>query len=409
MTPLRILHTADWHLGKRLDHISRLPEQHQVLDEMVELAEREEVDIILVAGDLFDHANPSIEAIELLYKTLKRLSSNGHRLVVGIAGNHDAPDRIQAPDPLARDNGILLLGYPESVLRSGELPGGWAIRHSVPGYAEITSPRHPFPFRLLATPYANALRLKKFLPPDDEGAELRELLATHWQNLAATYLDEAGANVLMTHLFFMRKGEAKEEESDDERSILTVGGAQEVFTENLPAQLQYAALGHLHRAHFVQEGPFPVAYSGSILSYSMSEAGQQKSCYVVEVAPGKEAQVKKIPLSRGKTLHRKKFDGVSAAVEWLQQHPDTLVELTLNLPTYLSAKERKLLYEAHDGIVTIIPFVQQDEDGAPANTRQVDLSQDIEVLFQGYFQQKYQQAPHEEVMKLFQEILSEPD
>ena len=100
---MKILHTSDWHLGKRLEEFSRLEEQKAVMQEICEIAEREQADAVIVAGDLFDTFNPPTEAIDLLYKTLKRLTANGRRPVIAIAGNHDSPDRIEAPDPLARD------------------------------------------------------------------------------------------------------------------------------------------------------------------------------------------------------------------------------------------------------------------------------------------------------------------
>ena len=111
---MKILHTADWHLGKWLDNVSRLSEQNEVLSEICEVAEKENVDVVLIAGDLFDTFSPSAEAQELFFRTLKRLGCNGRRPVVAIAGNHDQPDRIEAPDHLARECGIIFIGYPNS-------------------------------------------------------------------------------------------------------------------------------------------------------------------------------------------------------------------------------------------------------------------------------------------------------
>ena len=112
---MKILHTADWHLGKKLENISRLSEQEKVLSEIVGIAEREEVDAVIIAGDLFDNYNPPAEATELFYQTLKQLSDNGQRAVIAIAGNHDSPERIEAPNPLA--TGELVFG-----LRNVEFP-----------------------------------------------------------------------------------------------------------------------------------------------------------------------------------------------------------------------------------------------------------------------------------------------
>ena len=99
---MKLLHTSDWHLGKRLGDFSRFEEQQAVMQEICDIADRELADAILVAGDLFDSFNPPTEAVDLFYKTLRKLSKNGSRPVIAIAGNHDSPDRIEAPDPLAR-------------------------------------------------------------------------------------------------------------------------------------------------------------------------------------------------------------------------------------------------------------------------------------------------------------------
>lgn len=89
---MKILHTSDWHLGKRLNDRERAGEQVAVMDEIVRVADEEAADAVIVAGDLFDTFNPPVEAIELLYRTLHRLARGGQRLVVAIAGNHDSPD-----------------------------------------------------------------------------------------------------------------------------------------------------------------------------------------------------------------------------------------------------------------------------------------------------------------------------
>ncbi|MGO3307770.1 MAG: metallophosphoesterase family protein, partial [Sphingobacterium sp.] len=82
---MKILHTGDWHLGKRLDNFSRLEEQREVLAELCVLADENQADAIIIAGDLFDNFNPAVEALELLYRTLRTLSQNGRRPVIAIA------------------------------------------------------------------------------------------------------------------------------------------------------------------------------------------------------------------------------------------------------------------------------------------------------------------------------------
>lgn len=338
---MKILHTADWHLGKRLEKFSRLEEQRQVLDEIIALADLHEVDVVLIAGDLFDAFNPPTEAVDLFYRSLKRLTNQGKRAVIAIAGNHDSPDRIEAPDPLARDCGILFAGYPSTQIRCGEVNETISVSKSEPGFIELRLASYNYPLRLLLTPYANEYRLKTFLGLEEEEEELRLLLQNEWQRLADQYCDDTGVNILMTHLFVMNKGGVSLEEPEDEKPILHIGGAQAIYTENIPESIQYTALGHLHRQHWVAGRDAPVVYSGSPLSYSFSEANQEKGVMLFQALPGKAIEPIKLPLKSGRVLYRKKFDEVSKAMEWLTEHPDSLVELTLVSDDYMAADVRK--------------------------------------------------------------------
>jgi len=198
---MRILHTADWHLGKRLDDFPRLEEQREVMEEICEIAEREAADVVLVAGDLFDTFNPPTEAVDLMYRTLKRLSAEGRRPVIAIAGNHDSPDRIEAPDPLARECGILFAGYPHSVVPPFTLESGLRLVQSDRGFMELLLPDSSMPLRILFTPYANEYRLRTFLGLEESEEELRLILQARWQQLADRYCNREGVNILLSHLF----------------------------------------------------------------------------------------------------------------------------------------------------------------------------------------------------------------
>lgn len=403
---MKILHTADWHLGKRLEKFSRLEEQRQVLNEIIALADAHEVDVVLIAGDLFDAFNPPTEAVDLFYRTLKRLTNNGERAVIAIAGNHDSPDRIEAPDPLARDCGILFAGYPSTHIRCGEVNDTISISKSEPGFIELRLTSYDYPLRLLLTPYANEYRLKTFLGVEEEEEELRLMLEREWQRLSDQYCDTAGVNILMTHLFIMNRGGVTPEEPEDEKPILHIGGAQAIYTENIPTSIQYTAVGHLHRQHRVGGRDAPVMYSGSPLSYSFSEANQEKGVMLFQALPGEVIEPIMVPLSSGRVLHRKKFEEVSEAIDWLSDNPDTLVELTMVSDDYMAADVRKSLYKVHDGIVTIIPEVRNKavlkNEGAA-----IDLNQSIDDLFAEYFQSKHGQFPNEEMKSLFKEIRAE--
>lgn len=403
---MKILHTADWHLGKRLEKFSRLEEQRIVLDEIITIANDEDVDVVLVAGDLFDAFNPSTEAIELLYKSLKRLTNNGKRLVVAIAGNHDSPDRVDAPDSLARACGILFAGYPQTSFVKEALDCGISINHSEPGFIELMLPQYDYPLRLIVTPYANEYRMKTFLGASNEEDELRNLLERQWLNLAEKYCDNKGVNVLIGHLFVMKKGEVPPEEPEDEKPILHIGGAQAIYSENIPKQMQYVALGHLHRYQEIDKIRMPIVYSSSPLSYSFAEAGQQKYVVIVDLKPNEVAVFKQRPLTTGKPLHKKRFEDINDAKEWLQQNQDTWVELTILSDDFMNAEDRRSLLQMHEGIVTIIPELR-NTSGLANDSKSIDLSQSVDELFVQYFVYKNKQQPSEEILKLFKEIKAE--
>lgn len=404
---MRLLHTSDWHLGKRLEDFSRYEEQQAVLNEICELADREQVDVVLFAGDLFDTFNPPTEAVDLFYKTLKRLTNNGSRPVIAIAGNHDSPDRIEAPDPLARVCGIIFAGYPHSVIPSFQLESGLSVISSEAGFLELKLPGSSVPLRLLFTPYANEFRLKTYLGHENSEEELRSVLQQQWQQLADRYCDTTGVNVLVTHLFVVKKGEPLPEEPADEKPILHVGGAQAIHTENIPNQIQYTAIGHLHRMHRVDIKPCMVYYSGSPLSYSFAEANQTKYVLLVDVEPGREATVKELELTTGKRLLRKRAEGIDEALEWLALNTNSLVELTIVTDTYLTAQERKQLGAAHNGIVSIIPEVKNEKLLASGNQKNIDLTKSMDELFRDYFKHEKGQEPNDQLMELFTELLSD--
>ncbi len=406
---MKLLHTSDWHLGKRLEDFSRIEEQQAVLQEICEIADSEHVDAILIAGDLFDTFNPGTEAIDLFYRTLKRLSNNGKRPVIAIAGNHDSPDRIEAPDPLARECGIVFAGYPNSVVPTFQLESGLKVLQSAEGFIEIKLPENDVLLRILLTPYANEFRLKTFLGSENSDEELRLVLQEKWKELASKYCDNNGVNILVTHLFVVKKGEEMPEEPVDEKPILHVGGAQAIYSENIPDQIQYTAIGHLHRMHQVDQKPCPIYYSGSPLSYSFAEANQKKYVILVDLEAGETAKVREIELTKGKKLLRNRSEGIDEALSWLKDNPDCLVELTMVTDTYLTAQERKQLSAAHQGIVTIIPEVSNNAEFQSGSKKEIDLTKNMETLFTDYFRHSKGQEPNDEIMKLFSEILAEEE
>ncbi len=403
---MKFLHTSDWHLGAKLGEYSRMDEQRAVLKEIRETAAAEETDFIIIAGDVFDNFNPSNEAVELLYRELKKMADGGNRPVIVIAGNHDSPDRIEAPDPLAAECGIFFIGYPDFTRSEIVLENNLRVCFPEKGLVTIDFRGKP-QIRILITPYANENRLKKYLDEGNREELLSELLAGNWKRLADTYCDENGINILTAHLFMADSSTALPSEPDEERSILHPGGLELISADLVPGAIQYTALGHLHRPQTVKKGDSPAVYAGSPIAFGLSEENQQKSVVIVEAGPGEPAEYRFVPLCSGRKILRKRFGVIDEATAWLDKNPGCYVELQIECDKYISAADRKRLYQAHDGITAVIPIsradLRQNQDGTEGSNIP-DLSESMEKLFKSYFEYAKGVSPDEQIMELFREL-----
>lgn len=405
---MKILHSSDWHLGKRLGRFSRIEEQRDVLDEICTIAEERGPDAVLLSGDLFDVFNPPAEAVELLYRTLHRLSSGGRRPVIAAAGNHDSPERIESADPLARLSGIFFIGSPGTRVRDTVLEG-WEIDCPEAGLLRLRGRGLP-ELRLVATPYAGEVRLRKAIDPGKGDEQITGILRDHWAALAERYCDERGVNVLMAHLFAADSGslffeEAEEEEG--ERSILHPGGLELVPFSAFPSRIQYAALGHLHRPSLSVSGGTAICYSGTPLAYSLSEAGQEKRVVLAELEPGKPAAVESIPLRRGKKIRRGRFDSLEKALAWLGEYRNDYVEVTMEVERFLEAGARDAILEAHQGVLAVVPEITGEGAAPGGRGRDLDLEAPVPVLFAEYFRSRNGGAdPEPALMELFSEAFA---
>jgi DNA repair protein SbcD/Mre11 len=415
---MKILHTADWHLGKRLDAVSRHQEQVVVLEEICAIADAEDVDAVVIAGDLFDTYNPPTESIDLFYKICKRLTNNGLRPVIAIAGNHDSPERIEAPDPLARACGIVFAGFPDSQVPLFSLPTGLSLTKSEQGFIALKLPRFDYPLNILLTPFANEERLKKYFGETDKELILRELLKEKWEkSLENVKIMERsdipnpfgteGVNLLVSHLLFVRDNQAKVEEDDGEKPIY-IGTASAILPEDVPAGLHYVALGHLHRFHYVGKSRVPIVYSGSPLAYSFNEDNQEKYVVIIEAKPKEKAVIREIALKNVKKLVRITANNVPDAYDKLALVPDALVQLSLRSQTFLDPSLLQTLYDFHSGIVKpIIPILTVDTEGVE-DERALDFN-NIENMFINYFKSEEKVEPNEALLALFREVIASHD
>jgi DNA repair protein SbcD/Mre11 len=281
---VKFLHTADWHVGKTLKGRDRLDEQRAVLAEIASIAEANEVDAVLVAGDVYDLSAPSAPAQQLVIQALLRMRRAGAEVIV-IAGNHDHGPTFEAYRPLMGVAGITLAG----MYRSPERGGVVGFKSRSDG-ADTQVAVLPF----LSQRYAvRAAEIVANSPSENVRAydeQVRQVIGSLTSAFSADTV-----NVVMSHITCVGG---------------TFGGgersAQSIFEYSVPATVfpvsaHYVALGHLHRRQALP-APAPVHYSGAPLAVDFGEQDNTSVVCLVEAAPGVPARITDIPVTAGRRL-----------------------------------------------------------------------------------------------------------
>ena len=292
---MRVLHTSDWHVGKALRGRSRAAEHEAVLAEIAGIAGRESVDLVIVAGDLFDTATPTAEAERIVYRALLDLADGGRPVLV-VAGNHDSAQRLGAVAPLSEASGI----HVASAVRPPD--DGGVVEIDV-GSERAQLALLPFPSQR----YVVTADLLLAGDAADAHAAYADRVVRIVRALTEGFRADT-VNLVVAHLMVMGG---------------TMGGgergAHTVFDYWVPAtafppSVQYVALGHLHRRQQLA-GPAPLHYCGSPLQLDFGETANEPAVNVVDVRPGQPADVRPVPLSAGRRLRtlRGTLPGVLAA------------------------------------------------------------------------------------------------
>ncbi len=425
---MRILHTSDWHLGRSLDQVSRIDEQRDFIDYLCKLADEQEIELLLIAGDIFDTYNPSAAAEELFYSAIDRLNNGGKRAIVVISGNHDNPERLCAASPLASKRGIFLLGYPGSY--AGEYKdidtvtfGGGAedncdrneaqklddvsIADSGPGWMELSLPDCDHTALIITMPYPSESRLEELLTVEADEAALQKAysdkIGSIFSTLAEKFRDDT-VNLIIAHLFLL--GGAS---SESERT-LQVGGALTVNPDVIPEKTHYTALGHLHRPQEIRGASCPTFYAGSPLAYSFSESDYSKAVMIIDAVPGEEAVVTPVYLDCGKPLRRWFADeGIGQSIKWCEEGKDSNAWVDLEIATDrpFTIEEQKTLRQLHRGIINIRPRMKNNavESFDPMSRE----GRKIDELFKDYYKYRMGAEIPDELMKAFLEIVNEDE
>ncbi|TGB04592.1 exonuclease SbcCD subunit D [Halobacillus salinus] len=266
---MKLLHTADWHLGKIVHNVHMTEDQKGMLEQFMQIVRREEPDVVIIAGDLYDRSIPPKQAVELLNDTFTELVNDIQVPVLAISGNHDSPDRLQFGTSLFRNQGLFL----DTKLRKN--------REAVTLYDD----HGPVHFHLI--PYVEPAEVA-YAFEDDSIKTHQQAAERIVEDIRERYSSDE-RHVWVGHAFL-----AGGMESESEERLSMIGGSPYVDAR-LYHDFTYVALGHLHQPQRVTKDT--IRYSGSLLKYSFSEANHKKSVAAIQLDNSGVASIEQIPLT----------------------------------------------------------------------------------------------------------------
>lgn len=264
---MKLMHLSDLHLGKLVLEQSMIDDQKYILNQIIDIVKKEKVDIVLIAGDVYDKSIPTIEAVNLFSNFLTKLYKL-KVLVFVISGNHDSKDRLSFGNELFVDNGIYIEGIFNGNLR-----------------CETTNDKYG-KLNIYMLPFIKLVEIKRFYPDEiiDTYEDAIKCILKH------SSINKNERNIIMVHQFVTSLGE--DVIRSDSESI-SLGGIDNIDV-TLFKDFDYVAMGHIHGPQKV--GRETVRYSGSPLKYSFSEVNQKKSVCIIEFNSKEDINISKIPL-----------------------------------------------------------------------------------------------------------------
>jgi exonuclease SbcD len=383
---MRILHTSDWHIGKRLGRHDRMDEYQAVLAEVGWIADAHQVDLVIVSGDVWDRPSPPTDALALGLQTLLRLAEG--RPVIAVAGNHDSPEFFEALAPLLRPLGVHLIG---NVKRPDE--GGIIGPDELGGLPAVVA---CFPF----------LREGKVVDFMKDAGEWYRGYADRVAAITGRYnealVERAGADLvpILTAHFLVNGVKIGRDAPRGERE-LHMGDAYAATPQAIPAGPQYVAMGHIHAPQTVPGTPVPAEYAGSLLALDFGEAGEQKRVVLVDAEPGRLAVGEGVPLQSGRTLVR-----VNDTWDAIEARTDELADAFLDLTVKTTGTDMSLAERAHEAFPFLVRVRAQRPIGADRE-RLTKGHRSWEELYAEYYRREHDEDAPDDLLVLFREVLAE--
>lgn len=396
---MRILHTSDWHLGQRFHGRERYEEHAAALDWLVQTIQAEQVETLIVAGDVFDVNNPPNIARRLYYQFLTRLRTTPCRHVVIIAGNHDSPNMLEAPRELLRELGIHVIGA-----ATEDIADELITLHDDHGKPEAL---------VAAVPFLRDQDLRRTLSVESAAARferVRQAISQHYHSLAAAIPAEfksADLPVIATgHLY------ASGAQASDRQDNIYLGNLENISASDFPEAFHYVALGHIHRPQAVG-GMSHIRYSGSLIPLSFSKTKDQKCVVLLDFEGAHLAAIREIEVpvfrrlktitgeldyvkERLERLHRDYNEGLPAWVEVVVTGQDLTPSVADDLRAFVESLHCEIL------IVKLIG--NKEEYGRPLTGTDLHALTPEEVFRRRCELEGYSKEKMNELMRTFREL-----
>lgn len=366
---MRFLHISDLHIGKVVNDFSMLEDQRFILEQITGIAKANRAEAVVIAGDIYDRAIPSGEAVMLFDQFLTELSAWGIQVLL-VSGNHDSPERISFGKQLLGRQGVHVAGVQEEELEIVE------FREPEPG-----SVRKEIVTQFVLLPFLKPA----WMDAATCGEAVEKALKGYWEKEKRVGKRKKN-RVLVTHFFVTDSG--KEPELSDSETTVHVGGLDNVDA-SVFAGFDYTALGHIHKPQ--QIGEYPVWYAGSPLKYSFGEAKQEKCALLVEMGQGRLKGVQAVPLHPLKEM-RKIYGSLKELLDQGQEDPGKYDYIQANLTDQGELIDPiGTLRSVYPNVMQIVRQTEDQEldslEFETSRSRHLAEKRDVLALFEDFYQE----------------------
>lgn len=369
---MRFLHTADLHLGRRLNDLPLLEDQKVLLQQIVDIAVSESVDGVIIAGDVYNKSVPGSDAMTVLDGFMTQLVQKDINIYM-ISGNHDSSERISYFSQLIRKAGIYTTEAFDGKLQQIQLEDEYG------------------PLTVSLMPFIRPLQIRKFYP-QQEITTYEDAVKTVLDN---SQLDDASRNILVCHQFVTGA-----ETSDSEE--FAVGGL-DCIEASIFDDFDYVALGHLHKPQKVRRET--MRYAGSPMKYSLSEANHRKSVTLIDIgAKGEAPEIRSLPLTAPRDV--REVRGTMAEVMSMDYSED-YVKVTLT--------DEMVAPDARVSVATVFPNMikmavhnsRTLEEAELTGAESLENKSKMDLFFDFYKMQNNDTDPDEQQIRIMEELLKE--